>query len=127
MKSAKNNKTGKSLSIYLRTETSRLLSSRLVPRNASAAIDAAIGRYMTICDRHRPSLSHIEMIAVIEAIPVDTSGIAVGTVPWSAVDDASAAGRLDHLGVDAGSLVKKLKMLSLVEEIALIEMVERRA
>ena len=66
------------------------------------------------------------MAAITEAIPVDSSGIAVGAVPWSAVEEALRSGLLDHLAVDGVELAAKLKGLSLVEEIALIEMVERR-
>jgi len=127
MKIVKNNKIpNRSLSIYLRPSIRRLLDLRLVPRNTSAAIDAAIGRYLSICDRHRPELSPAQMLAVVESIPLDASGVAVASVPWSAVDEAHSAGRLDHLDVDAGSLVQKLKGLSPVEETALIEMVERK-
>ena len=127
MKSVKNNKPpSRSLSIYLRPSIQRLLSLRLAPRNTSATIDAAIGRYLSICNRNRPALSSAQMLAVVESIPLDASGVAVSSVPWSAVDEARSAGRLDHLDVDAGGLVKMLKGLSPVEETALIEMVERR-
>ena len=67
-----------------------------------------------------------QMLAVVESIPLDASGVAVASVPWSAVDEAHGAGHLDHLDVDAGGLVEMLKGLSPVEETALIEMVERR-
>ena len=127
MSSVKNNKTGRgSLSIYLRPATSRLLALRMIPRNASAAIDAAIGRYLMICDRHRPTLTAEEWMAVQDSISVDSSGLCIETVPWSAVDDAQQAGLLADLEVGATRLVDKLKGLSLVEEIALLEMVERR-
>ena len=66
------------------------------------------------------------MLAVVESIPLDASGVAVASVPWSAVDEALSAGQLDHLDVDAGGLVMMLKGLSPVEETALLEMVERR-
>ena len=62
----------------------------------------------------------------LHSISVDSSGLCIETVPWSAVDDAQQAGLLANLEVGATSLVDKLKGLSLVEEIALLEMVERR-
>ena len=113
MSSVKNKKTaGNSLNIYLRPATARLLSLRLMPRNASAAIDAAISRYLTICARHRPELTAEEWAAVQKSIRVDSSGLCIETVPWSAVEDAHQSGLLADLEVDAYRLVDKLKGLS---------------
>ena len=115
----------KTRNVYMGASLQRLFRSRLYLRNASAVVNEAVGRYLAICDRYRPDLTEGEWQAVRESIPLDAAGIATGSVPWVCVEDAARAGMLDHLEVDAASLIERLRGLTPAEEVAVLEMVER--
>ena len=121
------NRVRNSLHIYLRPQVARLLRSRLYLRNASATINEAVGRYLVLCDRARPDFTREEWAAIRASIPLDATGVAVGSIPWSCVEEAERAGLLEEHAesVDVPRLIERLKALALAEEIAVLEIVER--
>lgn len=96
-------------------------------RNASATINEAVGRYLILCDRARPDFSLEEWAAIRASIAIDATGVAVGSIPWSCVEEAERSGALEDYteSVDIQGLIERLRSLTLAEEIAVLEVVER--
>ena len=125
------NSIPKRITIYVGPAVASLIQDRrdTAESSVSGIIASVAERYQEAIRRHLPKLTVNEWAAILEALNgvwvADTISMAVGSLEYGVSDFLTLEGGKDKWGIDSDKLIEKIRNMSGMERLALIDTAER--